>query len=126
MQSESEVTTRDAGVETWLGSRGANNRSEIVAEDILAIIGACAIGSRRLRELLDRYGLTTFERQTDHVIAASEPQVRAVIERWPDEACLSRREFQGASRAGPPAGTRAVMITVAGWEITFACSETDG
>ena len=62
----------------------ANIRLEIVAEDIKAMIGACTIGGPPPREVLERYGVERFDAHMDHVIDASERQVRAELERWPD------------------------------------------
>ena len=62
----------------------ANIRLDIVTEDIKSMIGACTIGKRRVLEVLDRYGLETFEQHMDFVMDASERLVRAELERWPD------------------------------------------
>lgn len=103
----------------------ANIRLEIVHEDIQSMIGACTIGKRRLVEVLERYGVETFDRHMDYVIEASERQVRAEIERWPDG------EYHGESwmvSDGLDPTRRykiACRITVAGSEITFDFSDSD-
>lgn len=103
----------------------ANIRLEIVAEDIQSMIGACTIGKRRLTELLDRYGVDTFHRHMDYVIDASERQVRAEIERWPD-GVYRGESWMVSDGIDPSARYRvAVEITVNGTEITFDFSDTD-
>lgn len=103
----------------------ANIRLEIVAEDIQAMIGACTIGKRRLLELLGRYDVEVFERHMDYVIEASERQVRAEIERWPDG--VYRGESWMVSDGLDPAKRYriAVSITIDGSDITFDFSDTD-
>ena len=103
----------------------ANIRLDIVAEDIQAMIGACTIGKRRLLELLGRYDVEVFERHMDYVIEASERQVRAEIERWPDG--VYRGESWMVSDGLDPAKRYriAVSITIDGSDITFDFSDTD-
>ncbi|WP_320669786.1 hydantoinase B/oxoprolinase family protein [Patulibacter defluvii] len=103
----------------------ANIRLEIVAEDIKAMIGACTIGRRRIVDLLDRYGAESFDAHMDYVIEASERQVRAEIERWPDGVYRGESWMQ-SDGLDPTARYRvAVEVTVAGSDITFDFSATD-
>jgi N-methylhydantoinase B len=103
----------------------ANIRLDIVTEDIKSMIGACTIGKRRLLDVLGRYGVDVFDRHMDYVIEASERQVRAELERWPDG------EYYGESwmvSDGIDATKRykiAVRITIRGSEITFDFSDSD-
>jgi N-methylhydantoinase B len=103
----------------------ANIRLEIVADDIKAMIGACTIGKRRIGEVLDRYGVASFDTHMDYVIEASERQVRAAIERWPD-GTYRGESFMQSDGLDPTKRYRiAVEVTVAGSEITFDFSDTD-
>ena len=61
------------------------------------MIGACTIGKRRLVDVLGRYGVERFDAHMDYVIDASERQVRAELERWPD-GTYRRRELDGLRR----------------------------
>jgi N-methylhydantoinase B len=103
----------------------ANIRLEIVAEDIKAMIGACTIGRRRLDEVLDRYGVASFDLHMDYVIDAAERQVRAAIESWPD-GTYHGQAFMQSDGLDPSRRYRvAVAVTIAGSAITFDFSETD-
>ncbi|MCW2954328.1 MAG: 5-oxoprolinase [Conexibacter sp.] len=103
----------------------ANIRFDVVSEDINAMIGACTIGKRRLGEVLDRYGVPAFDEHMDYVIDASERQVRAELERWPD-GTYRGESWMVSDGIDPTARYRvAVAITIAGDEITFDFSETD-
>ena len=103
----------------------ANIRLEIVAEDIKAMIGACTIGKRRLVDVLERYGVERFDAHMDYVIDASERQVRAELERWPD-GTYHGESWMVSDGLDPTRRYRiAVAVTIAGSEITFDFSETD-
>jgi N-methylhydantoinase B len=103
----------------------ANIRLDIVAHDIKAMIGACTIGRRRIDEVLDRYGVASFDTHMDYVIEASERQVRAAIERWPD-GTYRGESFMQSDGLDPSKRYRvAVEVTIAGSEITFDFSDTD-
>lgn len=103
----------------------ANVRLDITWEDIQSMIGACTIGRRRLLEVLGRYGTKTFDRHMDFVIEASERQVRAEIERWPD-GVYHGESFMQSDGIDPSRRLRvACEVTIAGSEITFDFSQTD-
>lgn len=103
----------------------ANIRLDIVTEDIKSMIGACTIGKRRLLEVFDRYDVEVVDRHMGYVIEASERQVRAEIERWPD-GVYTGESWMVSDGLDPTARYRiAVRITVAGSEITFDFSDTD-
>jgi N-methylhydantoinase B len=103
----------------------ANVRLEITWDDVQAMIGSCTIGRRRLVELLDRYGVAVFDRHMDFVIDASERQVRAEIERWPDGVYHGESYMQSD---GIDPGRRlrvAVEVTIEGSRISFDFSGSD-
>jgi N-methylhydantoinase B len=103
----------------------ANIRFDLVMEDLKAMIGACTIGKRRLLEVLDRYGLDTFERHMDLVLASSEALVRAEIARWPD-GTYHGESWMVSDGLDPTRRYRiAVTVTIAGSDITFDFSGTD-
>jgi N-methylhydantoinase B len=103
----------------------ANIRLEIVAEDIQSMMGACTIGKRRLGEVLERYGTESFDTHMDYVIEASERQVRAEIERWPD-GVYRGESWMVSDGIDPTKRYRiACTITIDGSDITFDFSETD-
>jgi N-methylhydantoinase B len=103
----------------------ANIRLDIVTEDIKSMIGACTIGKRRLLELLERYGVATFDRHMEYVMAASERLVRAEIERWPD-GVYRGESWMVSDGLDPTRRYRiAVEITIDGSDITFDFSDTD-
>jgi N-methylhydantoinase B len=103
----------------------ANIRLDIVTEDIKSMIGACTIGKRRVLEVLDRYGVETFEQHMDFVIAASERLVRAELEQWPD-GVYHGESWMVSDGLDPTKRYRiAVRVTIAGSDITFDFSETD-
>jgi N-methylhydantoinase B len=62
----------------------ANIRYPIVAEDIKAQIGACAVGERLVNSLLHRYGFDQLRNQIKILFDSTEKMVRAEIRRIPD------------------------------------------
>jgi N-methylhydantoinase B len=62
----------------------ANIRYPIVAEDIKAQIGACAVGERLVQSLLQRYGFDPLRNQIKLLFDSTEKMVRAEIRRIPD------------------------------------------
>ncbi|PND52519.1 hydantoinase B/oxoprolinase family protein, partial [Rhodococcus sp. ENV425] len=104
---------------------GANIRIDFVMEDIKSMVGACTVGSRRLVELLGRYGRGTFDAHMDYILDSSEKQVRAEIGRWPDgvyhgESWMISDGLDPTRRYKVACG-----ITVSGDEVTFDFSRTD-
>ena len=103
----------------------ANIRLDIVTEDIKSMIGACTIGKRRVLEVLERYGVETFEQHMGFVMAASERLVRAELERWPD-GVYHGESWMVSDGLDPTRRYRiAVKVTIDGSSITFDFSGTD-
>jgi len=103
----------------------ANIRFDFVMEDVKSMIGVCQVGRRRMLEMLDRYGASTFIEHMEYVLDSSEKQVRAELSRWPDgvyhgESYMVSDGFDQTKRY-----RIAVEVTVTGDEITFDFSETD-
>jgi N-methylhydantoinase B len=103
----------------------ANIRFDYVMEDIKSMVGACQVGSHRLRDVVDRYGRESFGHHMEYVMESSARQVRAEVSRWPDGV------YHGTSTMvsdGLDASRRygiACTITIDGDEITFDFSDTD-
>jgi N-methylhydantoinase B len=103
----------------------ANIRLDIVMEDVKSMIGACTIGKRRLLEVLDRYGVESFERHMDFVMDASERLVRAELQRWPD-GVYRGESWMVSDGLDPTRRYRiAVKVTIDGSSITFDFSDSD-
>src|SRR5207247_8998145 len=49
-----------------------NVRLDVVADDVTAMIGACSVGERELKALVERYGLDTFRAATGALLDAAE------------------------------------------------------
>jgi N-methylhydantoinase B len=103
----------------------ANVRLDITWEDIQSMIGACTIGRRRLLEVFARYGTAVVDRHMDFVIEASERQVRAEVQRWPD-GTYHGESFMQSDGIDPAARLRiAVAVTISGSQITFDFCDSD-
>ncbi|KDE14436.1 hydantoinase B/oxoprolinase family protein [Rhodococcus aetherivorans] len=103
---------------------GANIRIDFVMEDIKSMVGACTVGSRRLVELLGRYGRGTFDAHMDYILDSSEKQVRAEIGRWPD-GVYHGESWMISDGLDPTRRYKvACDITVSGDEVTFDFSRT--
>ena len=104
----------------------ANIRYPIVAEDIKAQIGGCAVGERLIQSLLARYGMDNLRDQIELLFDSTEQMVRAEINRIPDG------RYEGQSRMyydGFTAGSSfkiKVAVTVDKDEIYFDYTGTDG
>jgi N-methylhydantoinase B len=63
----------------------ANSRvPEITKGDFSAMLGGCAIGQRRIVELIAKYGIETVLGCVDYILDYSERLVRREIAQWPD------------------------------------------
>jgi N-methylhydantoinase B len=104
----------------------ANIRYPIVAEDIKAQIGSCAVGERLIHSLLERYGLDKLSEHIELLFNSTEQMVRSEIKRFPDGS------YEGQSWMyydGFHEGSRfkiKVTVTVKDDEIFFDYSGTDG
>jgi N-methylhydantoinase B len=57
---------------------------ETITGDFKAMIGGCRIGERRIRQLIDKYGIDTVLESVDYILDYSERLVRRGIAEWPD------------------------------------------
>ena len=62
----------------------ANIRFDIVAEDMRAEIGACVVGERRFLQLLEKYGVESFESHKAALFDATAKMMEAEIAEIPD------------------------------------------
>jgi len=104
----------------------ANIRYPIVAEDIKAQIGGCAVGERLIQSLLERYGVDCLREHVELLFNATEQMVRAEIKRIPDgsyagESWMYYDGFQRGSRYKIK-----VTVTVKDDEVFFDYTGTDG
>lgn len=103
----------------------ANIRLDIVAEDILAMVGACQIGRARFQATVEKLGTESFKIHSSHLLHASEQQVRREILQWPDgdysgESFMVSDGFESTKKYGIR-----VTVRVRGDEITFDFTGTD-
>lgn len=57
---------------------------DAVVGDLHAQVAACRIAERRITELLERYGVDTFDAAVERIMDNSEAEVRAALRRIPD------------------------------------------
>ena len=107
----------------------ANIRYPIVAEDIKAQIGACAVGERLVHSLLQRYGLTHLLRDADlgFYLDSTEKMVRAEIRADPRRAGIEGESWMhyDGIHSGYEIQDNPPTITVKGDEIYFDYSGTN-
>ncbi|MFY9141036.1 MAG: hydantoinase B/oxoprolinase family protein [Thermacetogeniaceae bacterium] len=62
----------------------ANIRLPIVKEDIMPMVGACHLGCRELRHLIDEHGLRQFNENLSYLFDASEASIREQLSSIPE------------------------------------------
>jgi len=63
----------------------ANNRQpDIMEGDLNAMLGACRVAERRVRELVEKYGFEQVWEGVQYMLDYSERRLRAEIAKWPD------------------------------------------
>jgi N-methylhydantoinase B len=63
----------------------ANTRlPDEVRGDLQAMVGACSVGERRIRDLATKYGAAALRNSVRYVVDYSETRLRAEIRKWPD------------------------------------------
>ena len=103
----------------------ANIRLDIVQHDMRAQMGACNVGARRVVEMLDKYGVRTFEIHKDALFDATRKMMEAEI------ATIPNGTYSGEGMVyfdGHHVGTEftiRVDITVKDKSISFDYSRTD-
>jgi len=94
----------------------ANIRFPFVADDIRAEIGGTSLGKRKLVELIDRYGLDTYETHVNALYDASEMMFREQIALMPDGVYKGESTIHNEEKGD---STVRVTITIVGSDITF-------
>ncbi|MEX1018341.1 MAG: hydantoinase B/oxoprolinase family protein [Litorilinea sp.] len=104
--------------------------------DLAAQRAAAAIGARRLRELVQSYGMTEVQAYAGHLLDYSERLTRAAIAEWPDgeycfedvlELATNQTETQGVSvAAGETVTPIRVCARIQGDAVTFDFAGTAG
>lgn len=103
----------------------ANIRFGFVMEDIRAMVGCCTVGARRVVEVVDRYGLDSYESHWRYILDSSRRQVEAEVGRWPD-GHYHGESFMTSDGVDPTKKYKiAVDIEIAGSDITFDFSGSD-
>lgn len=95
-----------------------------VSGDLQSQVAACRIAERRITELLEKYGVDTFDNAVNQILANSEVQIRAAIAAIPDGVYRAEDHADAAGPDGDPIRI-AVEVRVEGDEITFDFTGTD-
>ncbi|MGH9099165.1 MAG: hydantoinase B/oxoprolinase family protein [Acidimicrobiales bacterium] len=84
----------------------ANNRQpDVLLGDINAMMGACRLAERRVRALIEKYGVDTVLGATRYMLDYSERRVRDRLAEWPDGTYAGRSVLDGDF-----AGTRDINV----------------
>jgi len=103
----------------------ANIRLDIVEQDMLAEIGACTVGERRLVALMEKYGLARFEAHKLALFEATRKMMEAEIRSIPN-GCYSGEATVYFDGKTPDSKYQIrVSITVEDERIRFDYSDTD-
>jgi N-methylhydantoinase B len=103
----------------------ANIRLDIVQHDMKAEMGACTVGERRLIELLDKYGLASFEIHKQALFDATRKMMEAEIAKIPQGRYSGEGYVYYDGRHEGSKFTIRVDIEVKGSSIKFDYSRTD-
>ncbi len=103
----------------------ANIRLEIVQHDMKAQMGACTVGERRMVELLNKYGLESFEAHKAALFAATRKMMEAEIASIPNGTYQGEGQIYYDGHNEGSEFTIRVKITVADKSIVFDYSDTD-
>ena len=103
----------------------ANIRLEIVQHDMKAEMGACTVGERRLLELLDKYGLASFEAHKQALFEATRKMMEAEIAKIPNGRYSGEGYIYYDGRHEGSKFTIRVDIEVKDRSIKFDYSRTD-
>ncbi|MBI3148139.1 MAG: hydantoinase B/oxoprolinase family protein [Betaproteobacteria bacterium] len=103
----------------------ANIRLDIVQHDMKAEMGACTVGERRLIELLEKYGLASFETHKQALFDATRKMMEAEIAKIPQGRYSGEGYVYYDGRHEGSKFTIRVDIEVKGQSIKFDYSRTD-
>ena len=103
----------------------ANIRFEIVQHDMQAQIGACRVGERRMVELLDKYGLDSYQAHKRALFQSTRKMMEAEIAKVPNGTYFGEGYVYFDGHHEGTKFTIRVAITVGDKSITFDYSKTD-
>ncbi len=103
----------------------ANIRFDIVQHDMKAEIGACTVGERRMRELLGKYGLESYEAHKQALFEATRRMMEAEIATIPNGVYRGEGSVYYDGRHEGSTFKIRVKIHVEDRRIKFDYSETD-
>ncbi|MHB8876738.1 MAG: hydantoinase B/oxoprolinase family protein [Myxococcaceae bacterium] len=103
----------------------ANVRLQIVEEDMRAEIGACTVGERRLRALVEKVGLERFEEHRDYLFTSAEKMMREEIRGIPNGVYRGEGKVYFDGKHPGSEFTIRVEITVEDERVTFDYTGTD-
>lgn len=103
----------------------ANIRFDIVQHDMKAQMGACTIGDRRMRDLIGKYGLESYNNHKQALFEATRKMMEAEIRKVPNGTYTGEgKVFYDGRHVGSEFTIR-VKITVEDENITFDYGQTD-
>ena len=103
----------------------ANIRLPIVQEDMRAEIGSCTVGERRLRALIEKYGLASFEAHKRALFESTQKLMEAEIRQIPEGEYTGEAKVYFDGHHPGSVHTIRVTITVKSGRIRFDYSKTD-
>jgi N-methylhydantoinase B len=96
----------------------ANTRlPDEVRGDLLAMVGACGVGERRIRDMAAKYGTAALRASVSYVVDYSETRLRAEIRGWAD-GTYAHTEQLDHDFAGNRDIPVAITLTIAGDAVT--------
>ncbi|HEV7772766.1 MAG TPA: hydantoinase B/oxoprolinase family protein [Conexibacter sp.] len=99
--------------EVWETMLANTRMPDDVRGDLLAMVGACRVGERRIRELADKYGIAALRESVSYILNYSETRLRALVRDWPD-GTYEHTEYVDHDFAGNRDIPVKVSLTVAG------------
>ncbi len=103
----------------------ANIRLEIVQHDMRAQMGACTVGERRLLEVLEKYGIDSFDSHKAALFDATRKMMEAEISTIPEGSYSGEGYVYFDGHNQGTKFTIRVTVTVKDRHITFDYSDTD-
>jgi N-methylhydantoinase B len=103
----------------------ANIRLDIVQHDMRAQMGACTVGERRMVDLLNKYGLASFEAHKQALFDATRRMMEAEIAKIPSGTYRGEGVVYFDGHHEGTTFTIRVKIVVDGSKIRFDYSDTD-
>lgn len=92
--------------------------------DLSAQIGSVHLGERRLLELVKEFDGPTIQQSTTRILDATEKQVRAIVEQWPDGVYRGEAFLDDDGRGNDDIAIRA-EVTIRGSNLTVDLRESD-